>query len=320
MGATVVTPDRRGYGYAYLYAFRHARGDVIVMADADDTYDMRELPKLLQPILEGKADLVICTRLKGKILKGAMPWHHRYIGNPLITWLLNRFYKVGVSDSQCGFRAFTRQALEKLKLEATGMEFATDMLIKARHAGLRIAEVPITYYPRAEGAPSKLKSFRDGWRHIEYILTYTPKHLYLYPGLALITLGIALMAIALINAQIGYSPGIHTSITGGTATIIGYNLLLLGAIADLTLAKRLSLRPHTMTQKLKKLTPTKAVAIGVTLVVIGIIYLTLIIFAWVESGYRRLPLRGENMIALTSIALGIELITSSFVLKSMIND
>jgi glycosyltransferase involved in cell wall biosynthesis len=320
MGATVVTPDRRGYGYAYLYAFHHARGDVIVMADADDTYDMRELPKLLQPILEGKADLVICTRLKGKILKGAMPWHHRYIGNPLITWLLNRFYKVGVSDSQCGFRAFTRQALEKLKLEATGMEFATDMLIKARHAGLRIAEVPITYYPRAEGAPSKLKSFRDGWRHIEYILTYTPKHLYLYPGLALITLGIALMAIALINAQIGYSPGIHTSITGGTATIIGYNLLLLGAIADLTLAKRLSLRPHTMTQKLKKLTPTKAVAIGVTLVVIGIIYLTLIIFAWVESGYRRLPLRGENMIALTSIALGIELITSSFVLKSMIND
>jgi glycosyltransferase involved in cell wall biosynthesis len=317
MGATVVTPDRRGYGYAYLYAFRHARGDVIVMADADDTYDMRELPKLLQPILEGKADLVICTRLKGKILKGAMPWHHRYIGNPLITWLLNRFYKVDVSDSQCGFRALTRQALEKLKLEATGMEFATDMLIKARHAGLRIAETPITYYPRAEGAPSKLKSFRDGWRHVEYILTYAPKHLYLYPGLALTILGIALMAIALINAQIGYSPGIHTSITGGMATIIGYNLLLLGAIADLTQAKRLSLQPHPITQKLKKLTPTKAVAIGVALVVIGVIYLTLIMFAWVESGYRRLPLRGENMIALTSIALGIELITSSFVLKSL---
>jgi hypothetical protein len=215
------------------------------------------------------------TGLKGKILKGVMPWHHRYIGNPLITWLLNRFYKVGVSDSQCGFRAFTRQALEKLKLEATGMEFAPDMLIKARHAGLRIAEVPITYYPWAEGAPSKLKSFRDGWRHVEYILTYTPKHLYLYPGLALITLGIAFMAIALINAQIGYSPGIHTSITGEMATIIGYNLLLLGAIEDLTLAKRLGLQPHPITQKLKKLTLTKAVAIGVTLVVIGIIYLFL---------------------------------------------
>ena len=313
MGATVVTPDRRGYGYAYLYAFRHARGDVIVMADADDTYDMRELPKLLQPILEGKADLAICTRLKGKILKGAMPWHHRYIGNPMITWLLNRFYKVGVSDSQCGFRAFTRQALEKLKLEATGMEFATDMLIKARHAGLRIAEVPITYYPRAEGAPSKLKSFRDGWRHIEYILTYTPKHLYLYPGLALITLGIALMAIALINAQIGYSPGIHTSITGGMATIIGYNLLLLGAIADLTLAKRVGIAPHKLTQKVINLTPPRAIILGLMLVFLGIFYLFLTLLQWVESGYRKIPLRGENVVALTLIAIGIEFIVSSFI-------
>jgi len=147
----------------------------------------------------------LCTGLKGKILKGAMPWHHRYIGNLLITWLLNRFYKVGVSDSQCGFRAFTRQALEKLKLEATGTEFATDMLIKTSHAGVRIAKLPITYYPRTEGAPSKLKSFGDSWRQVEYILTYTPKHLYLYHCLALITHGVALMAIALVNGQ-NYQP------------------------------------------------------------------------------------------------------------------
>ncbi|MGC9080047.1 MAG: glycosyltransferase family 2 protein, partial [Nanopusillaceae archaeon] len=103
------------------------------------------------------------------------------------------------------------------------MEFATDMLIKARQAGLRIAEAPITYYPRPEGSPSKLKSLRDGWRHVEYILTYTPKHLYHYPGIALITAGILLMAIAALNITLGYSPGIHTSITGGMATILGYN-------------------------------------------------------------------------------------------------
>jgi hypothetical protein len=197
--------------------------------------------RILQKAEETLYVMNSCTGLNGKILKGAMPWHHRYIGNPLITWLLNRLYKVDVSDSQCGFRAFTRQALEKLKLGATGREFATDMLIKARHAGLRIAELPITYYPRTEGAPSKLKSFSDGRRHVEYILTYTPKHLYLYHGLALIIFGVALMAIALINAQIGYSPGIHTSIAGGMATIIGYNLLLLSAIADLTLARGLCL-------------------------------------------------------------------------------
>ncbi len=312
MGAIVVTPDRKGYGYAYLYAFRYVRGDIIVMADADDTYDMRELPKLLQPLLENKADIVICTRLKGKILKGAMPWHHRYIGNPLITWLLNKFYKVGVSDSQCGFRVFTRQALERLSLEATGMEFATDMLIKARHAGLRIAEIPITYYPRAEGATSKLKSFRDGWRHVEYILTYTPKHLYLYPGLALITLGIALMTIALVNAKIGYSPGVHTSITGGMATIIGYNLLLLGAIADLTLAKRLKLQPHPITQMISKLTPPKAIAIGTLLILTGVAYLITLVIHWIESGYRQLPLRGENALALAMTTIGLQIITSAF--------
>jgi uncharacterized membrane protein YiaA len=134
--------------------------------------------------------------------------------------------------------------------------------------------------------------------------------------IALITLGITLMALALINAQIGYSPGIHTSITGGMATIIGYNLLLLGVMAELTLAKRLGLQPHSITQKLKKLTSGKAVAIGVALVVVGIIYLTLSLYLR-GSSYRRLPLRGENMIALTSIALGFELISSSFVLKSI---
>jgi hypothetical protein len=255
----------------------------------------------------------LCTGLKSKILKGAMPWRRRYVGNLLITWLLNRFYKVGVSDSQCGFRAFTRQALEKLKLEATGLEFATDMLIKARHAGLRIAKVPITYYPRAEGAPSKLKSFRDGWRHVEYILTYTPKHLYLYPGLALITLGIALMAIALINAQIGYSPGIHTSITGGMATIIGYNLLLLGAIADLTLARRLGLQPHPVTQRITKLKPMKAIVVGALIIFIGFTYLASIFFQWLEGGDRKIQIRGENAIARTIAALGIQIISSSFI-------
>jgi len=191
------------------------------------------------------------------------------------------------------------------------------MLIKTRHAGLRIAELPITYYPRTEGAPSKLKSFSDGWRHVEYILTYTPKHLYLYPGLALIIFGVTFMAIALINAQIGYSPGIHTSITGGMATIVGYNLLLLGIITDLALAKKLGLQPHPITQKFAKLTPPKAIVIGTVLVLIGVIYLAFLMIIWLESGYRKLPLRGENMIAFTNIALGIEIIVSSFALKSI---
>jgi hypothetical protein len=174
---------------------------------ADNTYDTRKLPKLLQPILESKA---VCTRLKGKVFKGAMHSHHRYVGNHLITRLHNRFYEVGVSDSQCGFRVFTRQALEKLKPEVSGIEFVTDMFTKAPHTGLRIAEPTITCYPQADGAPSKQECLRDSWSRVKYIHTYTPKHQYLNPGLALITLSIALMAIA----QAGYSPRIHTSIKG----------------------------------------------------------------------------------------------------------
>jgi glycosyltransferase involved in cell wall biosynthesis len=319
LGAKVVTPDRLGYGYAYLYAIRHASGEIIVMADADDTYDMHELPKLLRPILDGDADFVICSRLKGRILKGAMPWLHRYIGNPLITWLINTFYKVGVSDSQCGFRAIKRKALEELKLEAMGMEFATDMLIKARYVGLRIAEIPITYYPRHKNTESKLRSLKDGWRHIEYIITYTPKHFYIYPGIALLAIGIALMTIALLNARIGYSPGIHTSIIGGMATIIGYNILLLGAIADLTLARRLGQQLHPIVQKLIRITPSRSIAIGVVLILIGLVYIIFLALQWVESGYQRIPLRGENMIALVAVALGLEIILASFLIKLKLN-
>ena len=168
-------------------------------------------PSYSSQSLESKADLAACTRLKGKIFKEAMHSHHRYVGNHLITWLHNRFYKVGVSDSQCGFRAFTRQTLEKLKPEASGIEFAINMLAKAPHTGLRIAESTITDYPQVDGAPSKLKSLRYSWFRVKHILTYTPKHLNLDPGLALIALSIALMAIV----QMGYSPGFHTSIKGG---------------------------------------------------------------------------------------------------------
>jgi len=200
----------------------------------------------------------------------------------------------------------------KAEAGGRGHGIATDMLIKARHAGLRIAEVPITYYPRAEGAQSKLKSLRDSWRHVEYILTYTPKH-YLYPGLALLIAGIALMAIALLNAKTGYSPGIHTSIIGGMAIIIGYNLLFLGVITDLILANRLGFQPHPVTMRFIKLTPPRSIAIGILMISIGLIMLGYTVLQWVESGYRRVPLSRENILALTIISLGLEAITQSFI-------
>ena len=319
LGARVLTPDRLGYGYAYRYAFMHVKGDYIVMGDADGTYDFSEMPKLLEPLMKGEADLVIGTRLRGRIMKGAMPWLHRYIGNPLLTWLLNRFYRVNVSDSQCGFRAMTKNALEKLNLRSDGMELATEILIKARQKGLRIKEVPITYYPRAEGTASKIKSFRDGWRHVKHILLYTPKHLYIYPGFIMVALGFILMLAAAFNIALGYSPGIHSSILGGMLAILGYNMIVLGALADAYLSLILGTGVMRITSLLKGVAE-KGMAIGAILFATGFAYLLFLFIQWVNSGFRYLPLRGQNMLALTALVLGAQTVIYSFIfefIKSM---
>ncbi len=169
LGATVVNPPELGYGAAYIYGFRHARGRLMGMADPDGTYDLGELPALLEPLENGSADLVIGSRLKGNIEAGAMPGFKRYFGNPLLTWLLNILFDVGVTDAHCGMRAFTRDAVMAMELRSRGMEFASEMLVEAKRKGLKIKEVPISYHKRL-GSPSKLKSLGDGWRHIRYML------------------------------------------------------------------------------------------------------------------------------------------------------
>lgn len=163
LGAKVVHQPKRGYGSAYLTGFAAAKGKYIVMGDSDNTYDFSQLSNFLQPLRQGY-DLVIGSRLKGQILEGAMPWLHRYIGNPILTGILNLLFQAGVSDAHCGMRAFTREAYDKMQLRTTGMEFASEMVIKAAKAKLNIAEIPITYYSRK--GQSKLRSFRDGWRHL----------------------------------------------------------------------------------------------------------------------------------------------------------
>ncbi|MEM4004326.1 MAG: glycosyltransferase [Desulfurococcaceae archaeon] len=314
MGAIVVHPDRLGYGYAYIYALRHAKGRYIVMADGDGTYDLGEMPKLLEPLLKGEADVVLGTRLKGKIMPGAMPWLHRHIGNPLLTYVLNRFHGTRVSDAHTGFRAFTREALEKIKPTAAGMEFASELIIKAAYAGLRIKEVPITYYPR-RGGQSKLRSFRDGWRHLKLILTFAPKFLYYIPGAAMMLAGVAFMLAALLRIHLGYSPGIHSSILGSMLTILGFNLATLGLITDTYLASLLGRPTSSITNAiLRRVSIEKAALLGALLSLTGLAYLLRIFTAWAESGYRYIPVRGENVVASTLLILGFQTILQTFTL------
>src|SRR5919197_5917438 len=184
-GARVVHEPRRGYGSAYLAGFAAARGEYIVMADADLTYDFNDIPRFLEQ-LEAGAELVIGDRMDN-IKPGAMPWLHRYVGNPALTGVLNLFYDTGVKDAHCGMRALRREVLPRLDLQTTGMEFASEMVIRASKEELAIAQIPIEYHPR-EGE-SKLSSFRDGWRHLRFLLVHSPTYLFLVPGAFLTILG-----------------------------------------------------------------------------------------------------------------------------------
>jgi len=316
LGAKVVTPDRLGYGYAYLYGFKYASGDILVLGDADGTYDFSEIPRLLDPILKGEADLVIGSRLKGKIEKGAMPWLHRYIGNPILTFILNLLFKAGVSDAHSGFRAIRRDALERLSLKSHGMEFASEMILKASLMGLRIREVPITYYPR-RGGKSKLKSLRDGWRHLKFMLLYAPSSLYAYPGLSLSIIGLLLMLFGYFEVYIGYTPGLHSMILGSFCLLIGFQLIFLGLFAETYRAMYSSLTFNKLTGLvLKHLTLERGILIGLIIFLVALLYLIALFFRWFNSGFTMLPLKGEDIIGFSLLALGLQIIFNSILISA----
>jgi glycosyltransferase involved in cell wall biosynthesis len=222
MGAKVIRPEKKGYGNAYLAAFEQAKGQYIVMGDADDTYDFLAIPKLLGPLQNG-ADLVIGSRFKGTIQPGSMTALHRYIGNPLLTWMVNVIFHSRFSDTHSGFRAITRDALKRLNLKTGGMEFASEMLIMASKEQLRIVEVPVNYYPRQ--TPSKLHSFADGWRHIRFVLLMKPLPFVAIPGILFSIVGFFLMAFFYFQGDVE-SSHLHTFILGAIMVMGGLQVVL----------------------------------------------------------------------------------------------
>jgi glycosyltransferase involved in cell wall biosynthesis len=224
LGAKVFHAEKSGYGNAYLTGFKHARGRYIVMGDADNTYDFLEIPKLLAPLKNG-ADFVIGSRFKGTIHKDSMDGLHRYIGNPVLTLMLNFIFHTHYSDTHSGFRAITREALDRLPLTTGGMEFASEMLVMASKERLRIEEVPISYYPRQ--TPSKLHSFADGWRHIRFVLLMKPLPFIAVPGFLFSLVGLLLMVIFYLQGDIE-SSHLHIFILGAILVIGGIQVVLSG--------------------------------------------------------------------------------------------
>jgi glycosyltransferase involved in cell wall biosynthesis len=225
-GARVVHESTRGYGAALRRGFAEAKGDWLVMGDCDDTYEFGDLDSLMAPLWQG-ADLSIGNRFAGGIAPGAMTWSHRYIGTPAISFLLKLFTGLKVGDSQCGLRAFTREALDRLELSTDGMELASEMILKAARRGLNVADVPVPYAERLGEA--KLNTLRDGWRHLRFLLLSSPNHLFTIPGTVLTLLGLVILIAALPNDEISIGDLTWQPVFAGSIfLVVGVNALLLG--------------------------------------------------------------------------------------------
>lgn len=314
MGAIVVEPDDKGYGYAYRYAFERVRGDYVVMGDADTTYDFEKIPTLLEPVRNGDADICMGSRLDGEIRDGSMPTLHQYIGNPLLTAFLNGFYDAGVSDAHSGFRVFSRETLETLELESDGMEFASEMIMEAGAKDVEIAEKPIIYHER-EGEET-LDSFQDGWRHVRFMLVNAPGYLFSGPGIAMGVVGLVVMALAFSGVSVGpLSLGLHSMVAGSLLVLVGSQVFSMGVFS--TVASDPIQKPaDPLTERLtKEIQLEQGVTVGLAVFGGGAIYAVYIVTGWASSGFTALPLLVADIAAFTAILLGLQLIFSAFLLS-----
>lgn len=316
LGAIVVEPDQPGYGYAYRYAFDQARGDYIAIGDADTTYDFEELPKLYELVVNGDADMAMGSRLEGEIKPGAMPTLHQYVGNPLLTRFLNLFYDAGVSDAHSGMRVFSREAWEEMECETDGMEFASEMIMEAGARGLNIAEEPITYHPRKGEAT--LESFRDGWRHVRFMLLNAPGYLFFGPGLVLGVLGIILMGLSWSSLSIGQASfGVRSTVGGGLLTMVGYQIGQFGIFSSITGNPVRAPDDPLTTGILDVLTLGRGVLLGVGLIGAGTAHVMIALSQWISGGYPALPSLLLDVMALVAIVLGIQTIFGSFFVSAL---
>jgi glycosyltransferase involved in cell wall biosynthesis len=305
LGATVIRPPKPGYGNAYLAALRHARGQYIILGDADDTYDFSQIPRLLAP-LEAGADFVVGSRFMGTIRPGAMSSLHRYIGNPLLTWMINVIFGTAYSDTHSGFRAITREALDRLTLTTGGMEFASEMLVMAAKEQLKVAEVPIDYYPRQ--APSNLHSFADGWRHIRFVLLMKPLPFVAIPGLILFLVGLLLMGFFSLKGNVE-SSHLHVFILGALLLMGGLQVILTGFLMKTySVVHGYENKAGIITSLMQYHNLEKFLLLGACLVLAGVLLGINIIIKWFAVSFGILSEISTAITALVLIVSGIQVV------------
>jgi glycosyltransferase involved in cell wall biosynthesis len=311
-GARVVVERRRGYGSAYLAGFAASRGRYIVMADADLTYDFNEIPRFVKALVDG-AEMVIGDRMDN-IQPGAMPWLHRYVGNPILTGLLNLFFRTGINDAHCGMRALRREVLPRLDLRTTGMEFASEMVIRASKENLKIEEFPIEYHPR--GGESKLSSFRDGWRHLRFLLVHSPNHLFIVPGTLLAGLGTLIVVFVGSGLDFfGRAWGLHALIGGALLMIVGTQVLALGLCAHAYGTYFMGEKDPWFDRMRARFRLEHGLLLGGAFMLVGLILGGVILATWIAHGLGSLSDERAAVVAASLIIVGMQIFFSSFLLS-----
>lgn len=314
-GATVVQQPIRGYGAACLRGIEESRGDHVVLVDGDGTYDLALLHRFVEPLRAGY-DLVLGTRRNGEILPGAMQRRHRHLLEPIQTWLSRRFLHFSVSDVRCGMRSISRIGLARVRLGATGMEFASEMMLEAARAGLEVVEVPVAFHPRPAGAPRR--SVGEGWRVARQLLLLSPSRLFIYPGLFLTCLGLAL-ELALLPGPIrlgAFNLDYHFMFVGGAMAILGFQIVLLGVYAKTYgLIHEAGVADLWIRRFHLHYTLERGVAVGALIFAAGVIINAWILGSWIAAGRGVLFAVRPAMLALTLMVLGAEVVFASFFLS-----
>jgi glycosyltransferase involved in cell wall biosynthesis len=319
-GARIVQVAERGYGAALAGGIAAARGRYVIMGDADDSYDFGRLELFVEKLRQGYP-LVMGNRFQGGIQRGAMRPLHRYLGNPVLSFVGRLLFGARVGDFHCGLRGFDRQAARALDLRTTGMEFASELVVKAALAGWRIAEVPTMLHPDGRGRPAHLRTWRDGWRHLRFLLLFSPRWLFLYPGLALLVLGIGLTS-ALYFAPLrvlGAGLDIHSMLYASAGALLGLQLCLFALFARVS-AQNAGLLPRRLDldRLLQALTLERGLLLGLAVAACGLFWSAAAFWEWRETGFGALDPRvvmRDTIPATTLMVGGMELMLASFLLS-----
>ena len=318
-GARVAHVKIKGYGHALRGGIEAARGEFIVMGDADDSYDFSELPRFVAKWRAGYT-VVMGNRFKGAIKPGAMPWHHKYICNPVLSGILKILFHTNIGDSHCGMRGFTKDAYLRMDLRTTGMEFASEFVIKAAKLGVKMTEIPITLWPDKRGRPPHLRSFRDGWRHLRFMLLYAPNWLFLVPGGLLMAVGLFLVLWLLPGMRhigtVGFD--VHSMVFGMLFTLLGSQIISLGFFAKIfSHSERFAATEQSLERWLKHVTFEHGLLGGGILTLIGFAGDAYVFSQWAASGFG--PLAEMRAILFWSLLffLGVQVVFSSFFLSML---